>query len=118
MLKNLFASILIMFSLLLSIGAVSAQTYGYEETRNQAGYKQGDVYVIINTAVSALLSLLAVAFLGVCLYAGIRWMTARGKEEYAEKAKNALQAGAIGFIMVTLAYAISRFVLSKLMAKP
>lgn len=121
MLKKISASILLVFCLLLSAGAVTAQqdpSYGYEETRKRAGYAQGDVYVIINAVISAGLSMVGIAFLAISIYAGIRWMTARGKEELAEKAKHALEAGIIGLVVVSLAYAISRYVLGKLMKVP
>lgn len=91
-----------------------AQDYGYKETANRAGYQQGNAFEMINLAVSAILALTAIAFLGVCLYGGIRWITARGNDELTTKAKHALEAGAIGIILVTMAYALSNWILGKL----
>ena len=47
-------------------------------------------------------------------YAGVRWMTSRGNEELAAKAKHTLEAAVIGIIITVSAYAISNFVLSRL----
>jgi len=58
-------------------------------------------------------------FLGILatlllLYAGFLWMTSRGNAEKVEKAKLLIASAAIGLVIIVSAYAISRFILSKL----
>ena len=47
-------------------------------------------------------------------YAGVRWMTSRGNEELAARAKHTFEAAVIGIIITVSAYGISNFVLSRL----
>jgi len=88
---------------------------GVNETANQAGFSsQTTVYSIIGTVIAALLSLLGVIFLGLTIYGGMMWMTAEGKEERIEKAKNIIVESLIGLVIVLAAYAISFFVINAL----
>lgn len=47
-------------------------------------------------------------------YAGLRWMTARGNEEFATKAKDAMFAATIGLILVVASYGIATFIFSRI----
>ena len=62
-------------------------------------------------------SLLVVLFLAYLLYAGYSWMTAQGDEEKVTKAKDTIQRAIIGLIITIGAYAISYYVLEKLVFK-
>lgn len=116
--SNMFKKIfLFIIPLLLLNAAPALAQYGLDKTAPQAGYQQSDIYTFIGQGINLFLGLLAIVFLGIMLYAGFRWMTARGKEEYAGKAKNALEAGIIGLIIVVSAYAISNFVISRVTGK-
>ena len=58
-------------------------------------------------------------FLGILatlllLYAGYLWMTSKGNAEKVEKAKLLIASAVIGLVIILSAYAISRFILSKL----
>lgn len=87
-----------------------AYDYGAADTARGLGYDTGQsVYNIIALATGVVLSLLAIVFFGLMMYAGIRWMTARGNEDLAEKAQHALIAATIGFVIVVLSYALTRF---------
>ena len=88
---------------LLIAGSAKAQ-FGLQKTAPQAGYstEQSDINTVANTIVNGVLSVLAVAFFGIMMYAGIRWMMARGNEELAGKAKTALQTSIIGFILTII----------------
>ena len=93
------------------VPTVVAAQYGAEETAKVLGYNSDQtVYSMAAAVVSVILSLTAIVFFGFMMYAGLRWMTARGNEEFAEKAKHTLEASAIGFIIVVLSYALTRFV--------
>ncbi len=65
---------------------------------------------IIGTAIKGFLSLLGVIFLGLMLYAGFHWMTARGEEEKVEKAKSTITRAIVGLVIVVGAYAIWAFI--------
>lgn len=98
----------------LSMAApVAAVHYGLHETADEAGYGAGEKQLepLINRAIRGFLALLAIFFLGLMLYAGIRWLTARGQEDLIGKAQHTLQAAVIGLGIVLAAYAITSFVL-------
>ena len=56
-------------------------------------------------------AILGILFLGLALYGGYLWMTARGDEAQVKKAKSVLEESTIGLIIIVLAYAITTFVL-------
>lgn len=115
MLKKIFFASL--FSLLILIATIPAlaQDYGLKATAQKAQYGEStDVYSAIRMVLQLGLSMLGIVFLGVMFYAGLRWMTARGNEEFTTKAKDALFNATFGFILVSLAYALTTFIFSKL----
>ncbi len=69
---------------------------------------------IVGIGIQAFLGLLGVIFLVLIIYAGYNWMTAQGEEEKVTKAKDTLQRAVIGLIIVIGAYAISYFVIDRL----
>lgn len=96
-----------------------AQDYGLGETAGKIGYNQNqNAYDIIGLVVSGALATLAIVFFGLTLYAGMRWLTARGNDEYVQKAKNTLTATIIGLVLVLGAYAITGFILARLKTAP
>lgn len=70
--------------------------------------------VIIGTVISIGLGLLGVIFLVLMIYGGYNWMTARGEEEKVTKAKDTITRAVIGLIIVVGAYAVWKFLFSKL----
>lgn len=70
----------------------------------------GTVGLVIKT----ILSLVGTIFLALTVYAGILWMTAAGREDQIEKAKEILKATVIGLVITLAAYAITAFVTTKL----
>ncbi|MDP2708801.1 MAG: hypothetical protein Q8O93_02000 [bacterium] len=74
-------------------------------------YKMAD---ILGTVIQAFLGILGVLFLSYTLYAGYTWMTAQGDEEKVTKAKDTLQRAVIGLIITVAAYAITAWVLNRL----
>ncbi len=89
--------------------------YGVAKTGAALGYNQSTtVFSVVNQVVVGALSLLGIIFLGMMLYAGIRWMTARGNEELSSKAKDTLTAAAIGMIVVLSSYGLTNLIFKKL----
>lgn len=64
----------------------------------------------LGSIIGTLLSFLGVLFMGLVIYGGILWMTARGNEQQVEKAKDLLVNAIIGLIIVMSAYAITSFI--------
>jgi len=69
---------------------------------------------IVSIVIQAFLGLLGVLFLTYLLYAGYHWMTAQGDEKKVDKAKDTITRAVIGLIVTVGAYAITYFVIQKL----
>lgn len=95
---------------------VLARDYGLEDTAGAkgAGYAtagtRADLFSIAGQVIGAGLAMIAVVFVVIIIYAGVRWMTARDNEEFVKKAQNAMEAAVIGLAITIAAYAITRFV--------
>lgn len=83
---------------------------GYRTT----GVDETTVSAIAGTVVNIFLSILGIIFVVLMLYGGYLWMTARGKEEQMEKAKELIRDAIIGLIIIVAAYAIASFIFSYL----
>jgi len=97
--------------------AFKDKLFGLEISAPKAGYTTGDegsVIPTLNRVANVGLGAAAVLFFAMALYAGIRWMTARGNEELVTRAQGALEAAVLGIIIVAASYAISVFVIGKL----
>ncbi len=88
--------------------------FGLDKSGPTAGYGETNIYSTISTVISVVLSVAGLVFLAIMFYAGLRWMTARGNEEFISKAKGAMFGALIGFILVTISYGASAFIFSKL----
>lgn len=117
--KILVASI---FMIALLMGAVAfaadkktetKESYRLDEVASRVGFNKSaqysSVYGVVNLTVNLLLSLLAIIFLGMMLYAGLRWITSQGEEEKIGKARTAIKAAIIGLALVVGSYGISSF---------
>lgn len=80
----------------------------------KAGITETNLGNIIGTVIASALSLVGIIFLALMVYAGITWMTARGDDAKTEKSKKIITATIIGLFIVVSAYAITKFVTSKL----
>lgn len=98
--------------------SVSAQNYGLNEAAGKANYdtQNQDVYGYTNTVVNALLAILGIVFFGYFLYAGVRWLTSRGNEEFIAKAKSSMGSAITGLIIIMIAYGITTLVFNRLNA--
>lgn len=122
MLKNKYLFIvktLLALALILTPVVALADDYGIRKTFDAANnYQQNgplpetvagkkDVPSVIGAIIGYGLSLVGIVFFGLMLYAGFRWMIAMGNTEDVEKAKQTLEAAAIGLVIVLAAYAIT-----------
>lgn len=65
--------------------------------------------------IKAALSIIGVLLVVLLVYAGYLWMTAGGEEEKITKAKQIIRNAIIGVAIVLAAYAISAFVVNRLL---
>ncbi len=91
------------------------QQVGGEAYGVGAGEEPRSLPDIIGGIIKTALSILGVVAALLIIYAGYIWMTARGKEERVTKAKETLEAAIIGLIIIMAAYAITYFVVDRLM---
>ncbi|MEK7680571.1 MAG: hypothetical protein AAB348_00780 [Patescibacteria group bacterium] len=121
--KILALALSLIFFGLIIVGPTLANDFGLKATGDSIGgydtSTDGEAVLLktIQKIISAVLSMLGIIFLLIMLYAGLRWLTSRGKEELIERAKNAVEAAVIGLIVVVLSYAISRWVLDYLISR-
>lgn len=86
----------------------------------KSGYSTTGVKASLPTAVqlviNVVLSLVGIIFLALTVYAGIKWMTARGNADAVTTAQETLQAAIIGMVVVSMSYAISTLVFNSLVS--
>lgn len=71
---------------------------------------QQSVPQLVGRVIGTALSMLAVVFFILTIYGGFLWMTAHGKSDQVDKAKNTIIAAVIGVVIVMGSYAITQFV--------
>ena len=115
MFKKVFFTVVFSVIVLSSATLVLAQDFGLKATAEKAQYGETtDIYSMIGTILKLGLSMVGIVFLAIMFYAGLRWMTGRGNEEFATKAKDAMFNATFGFILVAAAYGLTVFIFSKL----
>lgn len=120
LIKNL-AALCLSLSILLPI-LVQAETFdfirdtGLASTSKSAGFTQEkkNPENIVQPIITAILSLIGVLFLGLAIFGGIKWMTAKGNEKQVNEAQNIITNAIIGLVVVAAAYAITYFVLKSI----
>lgn len=80
-----------------------------------AGQGEGEIEVVVARIIRVSLSLLGIIMVALLVYGGYLWMTAGGNEEQITKAKQIIRNAIIGIAIVLSAYAISVFVIRKLL---
>lgn len=77
-----------------------------------------DLQLYIGTIVGNVLSFISVAFFGLMIYAGVRWMMSRGSEEEAKKSLNIILGAVIGIVIVLSSYTLVKFMFSSVKQTP
>lgn len=80
---------------------------------DKSGVTESNLGNLTGGIIGVAVSLVGIIFFALMVYAGILWMTARGKEDQVEKSKQIIIASIIGLFIVVSAYAITVFVMSK-----
>lgn len=86
---------------------------GFTEVNNDAD--GNNLAVNAGRIVKVFFSLLGIIFIVLMLYAGYHWMTAAGDQGKIEKAQNTIRRAIIGLVITVGSYAISNFVIYKLL---
>ncbi|MFH2018446.1 MAG: hypothetical protein ABII98_00465 [bacterium] len=92
---------------------VLADSYNLDKTAQKLNYDtstKGDLNTKVQVVITVALSVLAILFFGLMLYAGVRWMTAMGKEEDVTRAKETVYAAIIGLVIIGASYAVATFI--------
>lgn len=84
---------------------------GFSET------DENTVFDIVAFIIDLVFSLLALIFLFLTIYSGIRWMTASGVEEEVTKAKKTLKQAIIGLVIVISSWGIWELINNLLIQK-
>ncbi|MBI5654329.1 hypothetical protein HZC53_01585 [Candidatus Uhrbacteria bacterium] len=81
-----------------------------------SGYAQGttDLPTLVGSLINQGFGILGVLLLGLLLYGGILWMTARGESDKVKKATGVIRDAIIGLVIIVLAYALAAFVIASL----
>ena len=116
MIKKLFLYFVFSLVVFLPYTPLLAQDFGYKTFSEGAGYSTDtrDVYAIIDTVISTVLSVIAILLFALMMYGGMRWMTAEGNDDKVQKAKDIIQGGGIGLAIVLSAYGITYFIFNQL----
>ena len=96
-----------------------ALAQGVQDGLNSVGTTIGlsatDPRVIVARVINAVLGLLGIITVSLMLYAGFLWMTAGGEGEKVERAQKIIKNCIIGLIIILSSWAITSFVISKLL---
>lgn len=114
---SFFLGVAVLFLPSVSHAAGKSDNYGLETSAQAAKYTVQAHYdngAPLMSTITKIVSLALVAaifiFFAFTVYAGIRWMTARGNDEFVKKAKDTLEASIFGLIVVVSAYAITTYI--------
>lgn len=95
----------------------SAVDFGFEAVNQglMGSLPTGDPRFLIGRLIQVLLSLLGVVAVVIIMYAGFIWMTSGGDEDKIGQAKRTLTNAVIGLVIILSAWAITTFVISRLL---
>lgn len=89
--------------------------HGLDVTVGKTGYSQDEtVPSIVGRGLGTAMAMITVVLLLLLLYAGLRWMIARGNAEDVEKAKDIIEAALIGLVIVLSAWGLASWVFGRL----
>ena len=87
--------------------------YGYSDTVGKTGLATGGTIAgVAGKVIGVALTLVGIAFFLLMLYGGFLWMTARGDETKAKKARDMIIDAVIGLVIVGGSGILTAFVFS------
>lgn len=118
--RNLITKTAAALAPLFWAGAALAQDLGagtLDKVAGQANIKtETTLPVFIGNLIRIGIGMLGIVFLVLTIYAGFLWLTASGDSDKVDHAKQTLQRGVIGLIIISAAYAIATFVIGAVTA--
>lgn len=95
----------------------SAQNFGTQEVANglNNSLSTADPRFIIGRIIQVALGFLGVIAVGLIIYAGFLWMTSGGDEDKIGQAKKILRNAIIGLVIILMSWAITTFLISRLL---
>lgn len=112
--RQLLFSLFAMFLLMpvLALAQLDPEDTGLTTTGDEVyGSAPDDIGTFIGSnIITPVLGLVGVIYLVLMIYAGFLWMTGGGTTSQIEKAKNIMIASTTGVVLITAAYAITKFV--------
>ncbi len=119
------ATVAVAATLVAPMSALAQGTSPYDTARTKVqtvgqtagigtGTDENTLLNMIGNIINVVLGFLGVILLVYILYAGFLWMTAGGDSKKVETATTMIRNAIIGLVIIVAAYAISTFVLSKL----
>ena len=112
--RNFFVLIAILFFLLPAITSAKLSKDAIKDAgtvAGLAGVKEGTPEAYASNIISGALAVLGIVFLILMVYGGFLWMTAKGDETQATKAKDTITMAVIGLMIVIAAYAATQFII-------
>lgn len=82
----------------------------------KTGHEKTDVITFASKVINTAFTAVGIVFFALMVYAGYRWMTARGKEDDISTARETLINATIGLILIVGAYAITNFVTTRIIS--
>jgi hypothetical protein len=127
--KLITSVILVSMVLVISYGFITAPVFALDETKvdlradldtvGDAGFGEDsgttDLPTRVGNLIRIVLGILGVILVVIVVYAGYLWMTAGGDDDQVKKAKSFMTNAVIGLIIMLSAYAITEFVVDKLL---
>lgn len=111
MFKKIFLGVTLCLVMIFAVAAPVFAQGGLQETASAAQYKESNVFSLVTGIISLILAFVGIVFLAIMFYAGLRWLIARGNEEFVTRAKDAMLNATIGLILVIAAYGITTLVI-------
>lgn len=81
-----------------------------------AGFGKANIYQLVGKILRVVFLTLGMITIGLTVYGGFVWMTARGEPAQVEKAKDILRNGVIGLMIVFAAFGVTEFIIARLLS--
>lgn len=101
----------------MAVPTFGSHTNNLEILREKTGIEKIDTIDFSGRVIQIAFSVTGLVFLILMVYAGFRWMTARGNTENVEKAKNTIIGATLGLVLIVGAYAITNFITTRIIDK-
>ncbi len=101
-----------------AVPKAAAGGYGLDATKSGASVEgqavpntDKNLSELIGTIIAGVLSLVGTIFFVMMVYAGFLWMTARGKPDMVDKAKQVMTSAIIGAVVLAGSFVIVKFII-------